>query len=127
LWNYPYIGNKWGGKYLRALEIFFTILEKGKDKLVRLGDIEEVKFGIKIGANVFFILMTKKLKSGELKKSFLNPVIKSPRECKTIRIDIKSLSKKIIVCHKTKTQLKGLNILEYIKWGERQVNEDDVK
>ncbi len=25
-----YIGNKWGGKYLRAPDIFFTILEKGK-------------------------------------------------------------------------------------------------
>jgi hypothetical protein len=34
-----YIGNKWGGKYLRAPEIYFKILEKGKDKLVRLSDI----------------------------------------------------------------------------------------
>jgi len=49
-----YAGNKWGGKYLRAPDIFFTILEKGKDKLVRLGDIAEVRFGIKTGANEFF-------------------------------------------------------------------------
>ncbi|MGQ9820195.1 MAG: Eco57I restriction-modification methylase domain-containing protein, partial [Candidatus Kapaibacteriales bacterium] len=52
----PYIGNKWGGKYLRAPEIYFKILEKGKDKLVRLGDIAEVRFGIKTGANKFFYL-----------------------------------------------------------------------
>ena len=26
----PYIGNKWGGKYLRAPDIFFTILEKAE-------------------------------------------------------------------------------------------------
>jgi hypothetical protein len=51
-----YIGNKWGGKYLRAPDIFFTILEKGKGKLVRLGDIAEVRFGIKTGANDFFYL-----------------------------------------------------------------------
>ncbi|MCL6641908.1 MAG: Eco57I restriction-modification methylase domain-containing protein, partial [Candidatus Bipolaricaulota bacterium] len=51
-----YIGNKWGGKYLRAPDIFFTILEKGKGKLVRLGDIAEVRFGIKTGANEFFYL-----------------------------------------------------------------------
>jgi hypothetical protein len=38
-----YLGNKWGGKYLRAPDIFFTILEKGKGKLVRLGDIAEVR------------------------------------------------------------------------------------
>ncbi|MHA1657854.1 MAG: hypothetical protein ACTSUT_01865, partial [Promethearchaeota archaeon] len=36
-----YVGDKWGGKYLRAPDIFFTILEKGKDKLVKLGDIAE--------------------------------------------------------------------------------------
>lgn len=49
-----YKGNKWGGKYLRAPEIYWTILEKGKDKLVRLADIAEVRFGIKTGANEFF-------------------------------------------------------------------------
>ncbi len=47
----PYIGNKWGGKYLRAPEIYFKILEKGKGKLVRLGDIAEVKAGIITGNN----------------------------------------------------------------------------
>jgi len=49
-----YIGNKWGGKYLRAPEIYWIILKKGRDKLVRLGDIAEVRFGIKTGANEFF-------------------------------------------------------------------------
>ncbi|MEA1995245.1 MAG: DNA methyltransferase, partial [Campylobacterota bacterium] len=49
-----YAGNKWGGKYLRAPEIYWKILEKGKDKLVRLGDIADVRFGIKTGANEFF-------------------------------------------------------------------------
>ena len=49
-----YTGNKWGGKYLRAPEIYWKILEKGKGKLVRLGDIAEVRFGIKTGANEFF-------------------------------------------------------------------------
>ncbi|OGB62521.1 MAG: hypothetical protein A2Y94_07460 [Caldithrix sp. RBG_13_44_9] len=49
-----YAGNKWGGKYLRAPEIFFTILEKGKGKLVRLGDIAEVRRGFTTGANEFF-------------------------------------------------------------------------
>ncbi len=39
----PYIGNKWGGKYLRAPEIYFKILEKGKGKLVRLGDIAKIE------------------------------------------------------------------------------------
>jgi len=49
-----YIGNKWGGKYLRAPEIYWIILKKGRVKLVCLGDIAEVRFGIKTGANEFF-------------------------------------------------------------------------
>jgi hypothetical protein len=46
-----YVGNKWGGIYLRAPEIFFKILEKGKDKLVRLGNIAKVISGIITGDN----------------------------------------------------------------------------
>jgi len=59
-----YVGNKWGGKYLRAPEIYWKILEKGKGKLVRLGDIAEVRFGIKTGANEFFYVedVTDKIK-----------------------------------------------------------------
>jgi len=34
-----YEGDKWGGKYLRAPDIYWTIMEKGKDKFDRLGDI----------------------------------------------------------------------------------------
>jgi len=51
-----YAGGKWGGLYLRAPDIYFRILEKAGDKLVRLGDVAEVRFGIKTGANDFFYL-----------------------------------------------------------------------
>lgn len=34
-----YEGNKWGGKYLRAPDIFYTIMEKGEDKLVSIEPI----------------------------------------------------------------------------------------
>ncbi len=54
LLNGKYEGGKWGGIYLRAPDIYFTILEKGKGKFVKLGDIAEVRFGIKTGANEFF-------------------------------------------------------------------------
>ena len=49
-----YAGDKWGGKYLRAPDIYWTLLEKGKDKLVRLGDIADVRRGFTTGANEFF-------------------------------------------------------------------------
>jgi hypothetical protein len=129
-----YIGNKWGGRYLRAPDIFFTILEKGKGKLVRLGDIAEVRFGIKTGANEFFYLEPTGNPApagylhvrngagweGEIEEEFLKPVIKSPRECRSILIKPEDLRHKIFMCHRDKSELKGTAALEYIRWGEAQ-------
>jgi hypothetical protein len=129
-----YIGNKWGGKYLRAPDIFFTILEKGKGKLVRLGDIAEVRRGFTTGANEFFYLEPTGKPApagylhvrngagweGEIEEEFLKPVIKSPRECRSILIKPEDLRYKIFMCHKDKPGLKGTAALEYIDWGESQ-------
>ena len=115
-----YVGDKWGGKYLRAPDIFFTILEKGKGKLVKLGDIAEVRFGIKTGVNEFFYLTQETIQKWGIEEEFLKPVIKSPRECKNILVDPKDLKYKIFLCNKPKEDLAGTNALKYIEWGERQ-------
>jgi hypothetical protein len=129
-----YVGNKWGGIYLRAPEVFFKILEKGKDKLVRLRDIADVKFGIKTGANEFFyleptgqpapkgLLHVKNSAGweGYIEEEFLKPVIKSPKELTTIIVKEEDLKYKVFMCHKSKEELKGTYALEYIEWGERQ-------
>jgi len=129
-----YIGNKWGGKYLRAPDIFFTILEKGKGKLVRLGDIAEVRRGFTTGANEFFYLEPTGKPApagylhvrngagweGEIEEEFLKPVIKSPRECRSILIKPEDLRYKIFMCHKDKPALQGTAALDYIRWGEAQ-------
>lgn len=129
-----YVGDKWGGKYLRAPDIFFTILQKGRGKLVRLGDIAKVRFGIKTGANDFFYLEPLGPGSrpgllrvrncagweGEIEEEFLKPVIKSPRECRTIVIRPEDLRYRLFMCHKSKEELKGTKVLAYIEWGEKQ-------
>ena len=115
-----YAGDKWGGKYLRAPDIYWTILKKGKDKLVRLGDIAEVRFGIKTGANEFFYLGDEQIRQWDIESEFLKPVIKSPRECKSIRVDPSQLQFKLFMCHADKAALAGTAALEYIKWGEAQ-------
>ena len=115
-----YTGDKWGGKYLRAPDIYWTVLEKGKDKLVRLGDVAEVRFGIKTGANDFFYLNPEKIREWEIEGEFLKPVIKSPRECKSIQIDPTQLKFKLFMCGKDKADLGGTAALEYINWGESQ-------
>lgn len=139
-----YIGNKWGGKYLRAPEIYFKILEKGKDKLVRLGDIAEVRRGFTTGANEFFYLRPMGITvkevveisekdpyalipvrngvgwQGEIEAKFLKPVIKSPRELKTIIVKLEDLNHLVFMCHEEKSKLTGTNALKYIEWGEKQ-------
>lgn len=137
-----YTGNKWGGKYLRAPDIFYTVLEKGKDKLVKLGDIAEIRFGIKTGANDFFYLPNKyfSIKEDgeyyrlipkqdglptdiEIEKEFLKPVIKSPRECESILVDPEKLKFKVFMCNKSKLKLKGTNVLKYVEHGENAIIE----
>ena len=115
-----YIGNKWGGKYLRAPDIYWTILEKGKGKLVRLGDVAEVRRGFTTGANDFFYLDDERIREWGIEEEFIKPVIKSPKECKRILVDPADLKFKLFLCHKDKSELKGTTALEYIKWGEAQ-------
>ena len=115
-----YAGDKWGGKYLRAPDIYWTLSEKGKDKLVRLGDIAEIRRGFTTGANEFFYLDDEKIQEWGIESEYLKPVIKSPRECKSIRVDPSQLQFKLFMCHADKAALAGTATLEYIQWGESQ-------
>jgi len=123
-----YLGAKWG-KYLRAPEIFFKILERGKGKLVPLKEIAEVRFGIKTGANEFFYLTEEEIKRRGIEKEFWmhqdekgnwvpNYIIKSPRECKSIVVKPEDLKYRVLMIHKDKKDLKGTNVLRYIREGE---------
>lgn len=115
-----YTGDKWGGKYLRAPDIYYKILEKGKGKLVRLGDIAEVRFGIKTGANEFFYLDKDKITEWGIEEEFLKPVIFSLKELKCIADPLVNLTLKMISCHKDKKELKNSKVLAYIEYGEKE-------
>lgn len=84
---------KWG-KYLRAPDVYFEILEKAKDKLVPLREVAEIRRGFTTGINDFFYLeptgeKAERNKSinvknargweGDIEERFLKPVIKSPQ------------------------------------------------
>ncbi len=115
-----YIGNKWGGKYLRAPDIYWTILEKGKDKLVRLGDIAEVRRGFTTGANEFFYMDEDSIREWGVEACYLELIVKSPRECRRIVVHPKEMSLRLLMCHEDRAQLEGTAVLDYIKWGESQ-------
>ncbi|HHZ15954.1 MAG TPA: hypothetical protein GX398_07595 [Candidatus Cloacimonetes bacterium] len=111
-----YRGSKWGGVYLKAPDIFFTIMEKGNDKLVKLSDVTSVKRGITTGADDFFYVPLDN--PDNIEQDFLKPVIKSPRECKSILIDPDELELYVFSCPYDKNELKSTNALKYIEKGE---------
>ncbi len=125
-----YVGSKWG-KYLRAPDIFFKILEKGKDKLVPLKQIAEVRRGFTTGANEFFYLTEEEIKRRGIEREFWmhqdekgnwipNYVIKSPRECKSIVVKPEDLKYRVLMIHQDRKDLKGTNVLKYIREGENK-------
>jgi hypothetical protein len=132
--SFAYTGEKWGGKYLRAPDIFYTILEKGRGKLVRLGDIAEVRRGFTTGANEFFYLEPTGKQApkgfvhvrnsanweGEIEEEFLKPVIKSAKESPALLINPANLPTRLFSCHLEPARLAGTRALDYIKWGESQ-------
>lgn len=119
---------KWG-KYLRAPEVYFEILDKCKDKLVPLKEVAEIRFGIKTGINEFFYLTEEKIKHWKIEKEFLAPVIKSPKEAEGIVLKEKDVKYKVFLCHETKGNLrkKGkFGALKYIEWGEKQKTKEGI-
>jgi len=132
--SFAYTGGKWGGKYLRAPDIFYTILEKGRGKLVRLGDIAEVRRGFTTGANEFFYLEPTGKEApkgfvhvrnsagweGEIEEEFLKAVIKSAKDSPALLINPANLATRLFSCHLEPARLVGTRALDYIKWGESQ-------
>ena len=116
-----YTGDKWGGKYLRAPDIYWTILEKGKDKLARLGDIAEVRRGFTTGANEFFYLDAEAIQRWGIEEEFLKPVLTSMHEIERFVLSENHVQNRIFLCNLSKSQLRQKNAnhtLAYIKHGE---------
>ena len=113
-----FTGDKWGGKYLRGLDIYHHILHKCADRLDRLGDIVNVRFGIKTGANDFFYLTPEIIAEWEIEPEFYLPVMTTPQESNSIAVDPDSLPRRLFMCHSDKVDLSGTRALAYIEWGE---------
>ena len=115
-----FVGGKWGGKYLRAPDIYHHIQEKCADKLLRLGDYARIRRGLTTGANEFFYLDTSQIRKWGIEDRFLRPVMVSPQESRRLRIDLPILPYKVFMCNSAKYELSGTQALEYINWGETQ-------
>jgi len=89
-----------------------------RNKIKNLGNFKSVKEIKKAGLRIVY--NRKDDSYWLIEKEFLKPVIKSPRECKSILIKEEDLKYKVFMCHKSRKELKGTKALEYIKWGEEQ-------
>ncbi len=125
-----YVGAKWG-KYLRAPEIFFRILEKGKGNYLPLKRIAKVRRGFTTGVNEFFYLTEKEIKRIGIEKEFWmhknkkgdwvpNYLAESPSDIKGYRVEPQRLKKRVLLIHLAKEKLKGKKVLNHIITGERK-------
>ncbi len=115
-----YLGNKWGGKYLRAPDIFFTILEKGKGKLVRLGDIAEVNEGRPTGANDFFYVPKEVARKFGIEPHFLHEGIMKTRGFNLFVIQSEHCDRYFLSVDLPRNELKDTAVIRYIEFGEKQ-------
>ncbi len=133
-----YEGDKWGGKYLRAPDIFFTIYKKAnKNNLITKLDkfFDGERYLNTGGADGFFIvtefsktadenffvtnknklLNNSKVYEGIIEKDFLIPLVKDELK-KERKISIQNHDAYCFVVNKKPTK----NVLNYIHWGEVQ-------
>lgn len=82
--NGRYVGGKWGGKYLRAPDIFFTILQKGKRHLASLGKVAHILTvsWSRQGENSNLMIS----QHGVPATGHLTEVLKSPKDVTTIPV-----------------------------------------
>ena len=115
-----FTGDKWGGKYLRAPDIYHHILDQYGARLARLGDIATVRRGITTGANEFFYLTPEVIEQWGIEAQYRRPVMTTPQESRSLAVNPATLPKQLFICHQDRPDLKGTAALAYIQWGESQ-------
>ncbi len=108
-----YVGDKWGGKYLKAPEL---VLKTLKSNLVfPLNKIVSLKYGLKTGKVKFFYIDNENI--NQIEPDFLFPAVVSSQHLNQILIQPTHF---IFNCSKSKDQLKHTHALRYIDWGEQK-------
>jgi hypothetical protein len=109
-----YVGSKWG-KYIRAPEIFFKILNKNKD-IMFLKNIAKIQYGHITGCDDFFLLTKEEIKKKKIHQKYLKPIIASPKDHPSILIE--STNKYVLSINEKDNIDRELK--NYIKEGENK-------
>ncbi len=113
-----YAGDKWGGKYLRAPDIYFVLLSKGRGRLHRLGQIGAVNEGKPTGANDFFYPTREIAARFGIEQRFLHPGLMKVRGANHFVIRKEHLSRWFFSVTEERSRLAGTGALAYIRYGE---------
>jgi len=113
-----YVGAKWG-KYIRAPKIFFTVMEKAKDKLLPVRLFAEVNEGKPTGANNFFYVRRDVAEKFKIEERYLQPGLMKPRNNNFFELLPEHLDRYFFTVDEDKGKLKGTGALSYIKHGEQ--------
>jgi type I restriction enzyme M protein len=113
---------KWG-PLLRAPQVYFDLVKRAGDKFALLREVAPPSRGGTTRINEFFYLDTATAKKWEIDREYCLPLIKSPRDAASIKINLSDLELSVFVCRKSKAELRAahqLGTLRYIEWGEQQ-------
>jgi type I restriction-modification system DNA methylase subunit len=113
-----YSVGKWGGKYLKAPDIYLSTIINRQDILDPLESVAKVQLGITSGNNSFFYLTTERVEQLRIEKRFLLPLLKGPKEIQRVR-GADKVELWLFCPNKQKSAIKGTNALRYIISGEK--------
>lgn len=105
-----FTGASWG-KYLRADDIFFRVLERGGSRLRHLSDLARVRFGVKTGANDFFYV------KGEGPKGRLLTLSKIAR----VRRGLTTGANDFFYLNRVKERPSNITVVESATGAEREI------
>lgn len=143
-----YVGAKWG-VYLRAPDVYFAVLERAADRLVRLDpDLARVRFALKSGANEFFyvrdvttnltldqlrdhgltrrdtsrlrVIQTEDGERHVVEADYLRPIVISTRQVSGLRVDPAWALDSVLMVTDQPPTLAGTHVRRYIREGERR-------
>ena len=115
-----YVGDKWGGQYLRAPDILFAVLEKGKGRLLRLGDIVEVNEGRPTGANDYFYVPTRTVQQFGIEGKYLSPALMKTRGKAFLEIKDHIIERYFLSLPRDGSW-RDDKVAEYVRYGEREI------
>lgn len=108
-----YVGDKWGGKYLRAPKIMIKFFKS--NELMRFNDFVNIKYGLKTGNVDFFYINEDIIKKYKIEKEFYYPIITSSQNLDTLFVKANEF---LFSSHLSENELKKTNAFKYIQYGE---------